>query len=89
MYYVYSLILPILLLMYVILSVSGEQPVKELKAKPCDSQTSSRTECLQWFNVRQHNGFRSVTMGHLELMDFFEALVIHEEALNIFMCGVI
>lgn len=87
MYYVYSVILPVLV--YVILSVSSEQPVKDLKAKPCDSQTSSLAECLQWFNFRKHNGVRSVTMGHLELMDFFEALVMHEKDFNIFMCGVI
>lgn len=64
--------------MFIILPVSNEEPLKELQAKVCDYHTSSLTDCLQWFNPRRHNSLRTVSTGLQELMDFFEALVIHQ-----------
>lgn len=60
------------------LPVSNEQPLKEPQTKECDSHTSGLTDCLQWFNPRRHSSLRNVSTGFQELMDFFEALVIHQ-----------
>ena len=63
----------------VVLSLSIEQQLKALKAKMADPQTPSPLGSLQLFNVRVSNSLSPVTASHQELMDFFGALVIHQD----------
>lgn len=63
---------------------SIEQHLKELQTKMGDPRMADRppspTECLQWFNLRAQN--KLAATGHQELLDFFKALVMHQNNIN-------